>query len=42
LNDLTLQRGDIVVTDRGAFVFIGDADEEQMPGDFVPVEPKQP
>lgn len=42
LNDMTLRRGDIVVTDRGSFVFIGNADEDRMPGDFVPVEPKRP
>jgi hypothetical protein len=44
LNDMTLQRGDIVVTDKGSFVFIGNAEEERMPGDFVPLaaESKQP
>ena len=40
LNDMTLRRGDIVVTDKGAFVFIGNAEEDRMP-DFVPVEPKR-
>jgi hypothetical protein len=41
---MTLQRGDIVVTDKGSFVFIGNAEEERMPGDFVPLaaESKQP
>ena len=42
LNDMTLRRGDIVVTDKGSFVFIGNAEEDRMPGDFVPVEPKRP
>jgi len=42
LNDMTLRRGDIVVTDKGSFVFIGNAEEDRMPGDFAPVEPKQP
>lgn len=44
LNDMTLRRGDIVVTDKGAFVFVGNEDEDRMPGDFVPlaVEPKRP
>jgi L-lactate utilization protein LutC len=42
LNDMTLRRGDIVVTDKGSFVFIGKAEQDRMPGDFVPVEPKQP
>jgi hypothetical protein len=42
LNDLSLRRGDIVVTDKGSFVFIGNADDDRMPGDFVPVEPKRP
>lgn len=44
LNDMSLRRGDIVVTDKGSFVFIGNAEEERMPGDFVPlaVESKQP
>ena len=41
LNDMTLRRGDIVVTDKGSFVFIGKAEEDRMPGDFVPVEPKR-
>jgi len=44
LNDMTLRRGDIIVTDKGSFVFIGNAEEDRMPGDFVPlaVEPKEP
>jgi hypothetical protein len=41
LNDMSLRRGDIVVTDKGAFVFVGNAEEDRTPGDFVPVEPRR-
>jgi hypothetical protein len=34
LNDITLERGDIVVTEKGAFVFKGQSQEERKPGDF--------
>jgi hypothetical protein len=34
LNDITLERGDIVVTDRGAFVFKGRPLVERAPSDF--------
>lgn len=33
MNDPTLQRGDIVATDKGLLLFIGK-DEERRPGDF--------
>jgi hypothetical protein len=36
LNDDTLESGDIVVTNKGVFVFKGQKDEQRGPGDFVP------
>ena len=36
LNDSTLERGDIVVTDKGTFVFRGSPDDGRKPGDFEP------
>lgn len=38
-NDFSLQRGDIVSTVDGLFVFVGDADREHSPSDFVPLSP---
>lgn len=35
--DLSLQKGDIVSTDNGLFVFIGDPEGEHTPADFVPL-----
>ncbi len=35
--DSSLQRGDIVSTDNGLFVFIGDPEGERTPADFVPL-----
>lgn len=35
--DLTLQRGDIVVTTKGFFVFKGRRSEQRLPGDFEAV-----
>jgi hypothetical protein len=37
LNDITLERGDIVMTDMGAFVFKGQTQAERTFGDFVPL-----
>jgi hypothetical protein len=37
LNDVTLERGDIVVTDKGSFVFKGSGTEPRKPADFVPL-----
>jgi hypothetical protein len=36
MNDITLERGDIIVTDKGAFVFKGRSQDERKPGDFEP------
>lgn len=35
--DSSLQKGDIVSTDNGLFVFIGDPEGEHTPADFVPL-----
>jgi hypothetical protein len=35
--DSSLQRGDIVSTDKGLFVFVGDPEGEHTPADFVPL-----
>ena len=35
--DSSLQKGDIVSTDNGLFVFIGDPEGERTPADFVPL-----
>jgi len=35
--DSSLQKGDIVSTDNGLFVFTGDPDGEHTPADFVPL-----
>ena len=36
MNDPSLQRGDIIATSRGFFVFVGRDSEVRQPGDFVP------
>jgi hypothetical protein len=41
LKDLSLQKGDVVSTVDGLFVFVGDPDSEHSPSDFVPVSPDQ-
>jgi hypothetical protein len=38
LNDDSLMKGDIVVTDKGMFVFRGRSNEEHKASDFDPVE----
>jgi hypothetical protein len=40
LNDESLQRGDIVKTKKGMFVYQGRADQPRRQEDFVPIEPK--
>ncbi len=40
LNDDSLQRGDIVATDRGLFVFQGQPDQERRSGDFHALPPR--
>jgi len=40
LNDESLQRGDIVATKRGMFVYQGRSDQPRRDQDFVPVNPK--
>jgi hypothetical protein len=43
MNDPSLQRGDMVVTSKGLFVFTGDDRHERTPADFSPVlEPHRP
>jgi len=37
LTDDSLQRGDIVSTDRGLFIFKGQPDRERRSDDFVPL-----
>jgi hypothetical protein len=37
LNDDSLQRGDIVSTNKGLFVFKGQSDQERHESDFVPL-----
>ena len=39
MNDPSLQRGDIIATSQGFFVFVGRDSEVRQPGDFVPVPP---
>ena len=36
MNDPSLQRGDIIATSQGFFVFVGRDSEARQPGDFVP------
>ncbi|WP_245471157.1 hypothetical protein [Bradyrhizobium genosp. SA-3] len=40
LNDDSLQRGDIVATKKGMFVYQGRSDQPRRDQDFVPVNPK--
>ena len=40
LRDETLQRGDIVTTKKGMFVFQGRSDQPRDAQDFVPIVPK--
>lgn len=40
LNDETLQKGDIVATSNGLFLFRGDVDKPRAADDFVPLSPK--
>ena len=40
LNDDSLQRGDIVTTKKGMFVYQGRSDQPRRDQDFVPVNPK--
>lgn len=40
LNDESLQRGDIVATKKGMFVYQGRSDQPRRDQDFVPVNPK--
>ncbi|WP_245477234.1 hypothetical protein [Bradyrhizobium guangzhouense] len=40
LNDDSLQRGDIVTTKKGMFVYQGRSDQPRREQDFVPVAPK--
>lgn len=40
LNDDSLQRGDIVATKKGMFVYQGRSDQPRRDQDFVPVKPK--
>jgi hypothetical protein len=37
-NDFSLQKGDIVSTTDGIFVFIGSSDGKRTPADFVPLQ----
>jgi hypothetical protein len=37
MNDPSLQRGDIIATSKGLFVFVGRDSEAHQPGDFFPV-----
>ncbi len=39
LNDESLQRGDIVTTKKGTFVYQGRSDQPRREGDFVPIAP---
>ncbi|WFU39470.1 hypothetical protein QA640_34690 [Bradyrhizobium sp. CB82] len=39
LNDESLQRGDIITTKKGTFVYQGRSDQPRREGDFVPIEP---
>lgn len=40
LNDDSLQRGDIVATKKGMFVYQGRSDQPRRDQDFVPINPK--
>lgn len=40
LNDESLQRGDIVTTKKGTFIYQGSSDQPRREQDFVPVAPK--
>ena len=40
LNDESLQRGDIVTTKKGMFIYQGRTDQPRREQDFVPVAPK--
>ncbi|WP_245316891.1 hypothetical protein [Bradyrhizobium manausense] len=40
LNDESLQRGDIVTTKKGTFIYQGRSDLPRREQDFVPVAPK--
>ncbi|MBR0715872.1 hypothetical protein [Bradyrhizobium liaoningense] len=40
LNDESLQRGDIVATKKGMFVYQGRSDQPRRDQDFLPVDPK--
>lgn len=40
LNDESLQRGDIVATKKGLFVYQGRSDQPRREQDFVPLDPK--
>ena len=43
MNDPSLQRGDIIATSKGFFVFTGDDRDQRTPADFSPVnEPRRP
>ena len=37
-NDFSLQKGDIVSTADGMFVFVGSSDGKRTPADFVPLQ----
>ena len=40
LNDESLQRGDIIATKKGMFIYQGRSDQPRREQDFVPVAPK--
>lgn len=40
LNDESLQRGDIIATKKGMFIYQGRADQPRREQDFVPVAPQ--
>ncbi|MGY4368155.1 hypothetical protein ACVW1A_004220 [Bradyrhizobium sp. LB1.3] len=40
LNDESLQRGDIITTKNGMFIYQGRSDQPRGEQDFVPVNPK--
>ena len=42
LNDMSLQRGDVVSTVDGLFVFVGDGERSRSPTDFLPLRPTRP
>ena len=39
-NDASLQKGDIVSTADGLFVFVGDPEDDHKPTDFAPLAPR--